>query len=375
MRQGTDPRVRIRQARRLVVKVGSSSLTTHGRIDPVKLDRVVNAVAARLERGTRIVLVSSGAVAAGLGPLGMTRRPRSLSSLQAAASVGQGQLTAQYAERFGARGTLVGQVLLTVGDLSRIDSYQNASRTLERLLALGALAIVNENDTVATQEIRFGDNDQLAAQVAGLVAADALVLLSDVDALYTAPPSQPGAKRIDRVDDVEALSVVTDGPGSGVGTGGMVTKLHAARIAAEMGIPTLLAASSEAAEALDGAAGGTVFAARASRRPRRLAWLENTPKTSGVIQVDAGAVRALTQARASLLAVGVTAVSGHFHAGDAVTVTGPNGTEVARGIPNYSAAQVEAMKGLSTGELIRRLGADFAREVIHADVIVPPPVA
>ena len=183
-------------ARRTVVKVGSSSLTSRGRLDPQRLDAIVDAVAARVGAGQEVVLVSSGAIAAGIGPLGLKTRPRDLATQQAAASVGQLLLAERYAASFGRHGLQVGQVLLTADDLHRRGHYRNADRTLERLLALGVIPIVNENDTVATHEIRFGDNDRLAALVSQLVGADVLILLSDVDALYTRPPQEPGAVKI-----------------------------------------------------------------------------------------------------------------------------------------------------------------------------------
>ncbi len=232
-------------ARRVVVKVGSSSLTTAaGGLDASRLDALVDVLAQRRLAGGDVVLVSSGAIAAGLAPLGLSKRPRDLASQQAAASVGQGLLLAEYARAFGRAGLTVGQVLLTAEDVVRRTHYGNAQRTLERLLTLGVVPVVNENDTVATHEIRFGDNDRLAALVAHLVRADALVLLSDVDALYDAPPSRPGAQRIAHVRGPEDLSGVTVGSAgvAGVGTGGMTTKVEAAGIATSAGVPTLVTA-------------------------------------------------------------------------------------------------------------------------------------
>lgn len=218
-------------AQRIVVKIGSSSLTNAKGLDPERLETLVGALVAARGRGQDVVLVSSGAVAAGMPALRMKRRPADLASQQAAASVGQGLLVERYGSLFARHRIPVGQVLLTVDDMTRQSSYRNALRTFTRLLQLGAVPIVNENDTVATHEIRFGDNDRLAALVAHLVGADALVLLSDVDALYTAHPSDPAARRIDEVADVDDLDIDTSRAGAHVGTGGMTTKLEAARIA------------------------------------------------------------------------------------------------------------------------------------------------
>ncbi|HEY8664756.1 MAG TPA: glutamate 5-kinase, partial [Propionibacteriaceae bacterium] len=211
-------RQRIARARRIVVKVGSSSLTSvDGGIDPQRIGRIVDALAAARKDGREVVLVSSGAIAAGMGPLGMRTRPRDLASQQAAASVGQGLLVEQYAALFALQGFTVGQVLLTVDDTTRQGTYRNALRTFDRLLELGIVPVVNENDTVATQEIRFGDNDRLAALVAHLVRADVLFLLSDVDALYSAHPAAAGAERIAEVRNIDELSADTTQVGSAVG--------------------------------------------------------------------------------------------------------------------------------------------------------------
>src|SRR5580765_5404071 len=241
---GYQDRRAIASARRTVVKVGSSSLTSKGRLDPDRLDRVVDAVAARVSRGQQVVLVSSGAIAAGIGPLGLRIRPRDLATQQAAASVGQLLLAERYAAAFARHGHTVGQVLLTADDLHRRGHYRNAYRTLDRLLALGVVPVVNENDTVATHEIRFGDNDRLAALVAHVVKADALVLLTDVDGLYTDNPRRPDARFVAEVRGPEDLADVdTRRSGGSVGLGGMATKIEAAIIATGAGIPVLLAAA------------------------------------------------------------------------------------------------------------------------------------
>ncbi|MCA1783716.1 MAG: glutamate 5-kinase [Intrasporangiaceae bacterium] len=239
----TDHRAGLARAKRIVVKIGSSSLTvaSGGRLDVTRLRGLVDILAARRLGGRQVVLVSSGAIAAGIGPLGLRARPRDLATQQAAASVGQGALVTAYQQAFADHGLTVGQVLLTADDVTRRTHYTNARRTLEKLLELGIMPIVNENDTVATHEIRFGDNDRLAALVAHLVDADALLLLTDVDALYDGPPSREGAQRVPIVSGAEDLEeVVIGGTGSGVGSGGMLTKVEAAAIATAAGIATLL---------------------------------------------------------------------------------------------------------------------------------------
>ncbi|WP_203916240.1 glutamate 5-kinase [Rugosimonospora africana] len=364
--QNGQVREAVRTARRIVVKVGSSSLTTAaGGLDR---DRVETLVDALTSVGAQVVLVSSGAIAAGLAPLGMVRRPRDLANQQAAASVGQGLLMQAYTEAFARRDRIVGQVLLTVDDVTRRAHYRNAYRTLHRLLDLGAVPIVNENDTVATEEIRFGDNDRLAALVASLVHADLLVLLSDVDALYTGNPSRPGARRIDEVHsdaDLEGVSLGRPGR-AGVGTGGMITKVEAARIATGAGIPVVLTAAPLAAAALSGDPVGTLFHRVRERPAARLFWLAHATSPRGRLHLDPGAVRAVVGRRASLLAAGITAVDGSFAAGDPVDLVDIEGHPVARGLVNYDAAELPTLLGRSTMEL----GPGYEKEVVHRDDLV-----
>ncbi|MBV9592416.1 MAG: glutamate 5-kinase [Actinobacteria bacterium] len=353
-------------AHRIVVKVGSSSLTSRGRLDAARLDALVNALAARRSVGTQIVLVSSGAIAAGIAPLGLRTRPRDLATQQAAASVGQLLLAERYAASFARFDLHVGQVLLTADDLHRRGHYGNAQRTFERLLALGVIPIVNENDTVATQEIRFGDNDRLAALVAHLVGADALILLSDVDGLYTGRPDRADASLITEVDDPAVLAEVrVSGTGSAVGTGGMATKLDAAAIATSEGIPVLLTAASLVGEALEGRT-GTLFGAVGGRSTSRLFWLRHATTPRGRLVLDAGAVAAVVQRRMSLLPAGITAVTGDFDAGDPVELAGPDGAVIGRGLVSYDATDLPALLGRRTLELPE----GFRREVVHRDDLV-----
>jgi glutamate 5-kinase len=360
-------------AHRVVVKVGSSSLTTReGGLDDGRLGALVDALAERRKAGAEVVLVSSGAIAAGLAPLGLGRRPKDLATQQAAASVGQGLLVAEYSVAFARHDLTVGQVLLTAEDVVRRGHYVNARRTLERLLGLGVVPVVNENDTVATQEIRFGDNDRLAALVAHLVQADALVLLSDVDALYDGPPGRDGVRRVPLVRgpaDLEGLRIGSAGA-AGVGSGGMVTKVEAAAIAASAGVPTLLTAAPLVREGLAGADVGTWFTARGARRASRLLWLAHAARTEGTLVLDEGAVAAVVGRRMSLLPAGITRVEGGFSAGDPVELADPAGRVVARGLVNYDAADLPPLLGRSTRELSRELGAGYEREVVHRDDLV-----
>jgi glutamate 5-kinase len=369
-----DPHLRgaVAGAARVVVKVGSSSLTTPaGGIDPARIKALVDALAAVRNAGREVVLVSSGAIAAGLAPLALRSRPRDLATQQAAASVGQGLLMGHYTSLFADHQLGVGQVLLTVDDVTRHGHYRNAFRTFGRLLELGVVPIVNENDTVATHEIRFGDNDRLAALVAHLVHADALVLLSDVDSLYTAKPTEPGARRISDVrgeSDLDGLDL--SAKGSTVGTGGMVTKVEAARIATSAGIPVVLTSAEHAAAALAGQPVGTWFHATGKRRPTRLLWLRHASDARGSLRLDAGAVRALLERHASLLPAGITGVDGQFSAGEPVDLVGPDGSVVARGLVNYDAEELPPLLGRSTRELAAELGAGYDRTVVHRDALV-----
>ena len=367
----SEIRAAIGKARRIVVKIGSSSLTTaeHG-LDHDRMAALVGVLADAHDEGRDVILVSSGAIAAGLSPLGLARRPRDLAHQQAAAAVGQGLLAQRYTELFAARGITIAQVLLTVDDVTRMATYRNASRTLGTLLRMGVLPIVNENDTVATHEIRFGDNDRLAARVSELVRADGLVLLTDVDGLYTAHPSEPGSEHIGFVPDIIALEADTRRQGSAVGSGGMTSKLQAAEIATAAGIPVVLASADDAADAMAGRTVGTAFTPSDRPRPRRLLWMAHATTSCGSLVLDDGAVKAITTSKASLLAAGITAVEGTFVAGDPVDLVDQRGNVIARGLVGFDSCELPPMLGRKSASLARDLGDDFGREVVHRDALI-----
>ncbi|MGF1652747.1 MAG: glutamate 5-kinase [Actinomycetales bacterium] len=357
----------------VVVKVGSSTLTAPG--SHQHLDRIVDVLLARAEigPGRRTVVVTSGAVAAGLGPLGLRRRPSDLAGLQAAASVGQPSVLAGWTESFARHGVPVGQVLFDLDDLVRRDHYVNARATMGRLLSLGAVPVVNENDAVATDELRYGDNDRLSAVVAHLVRARVLVLLTDVDALYDRPPSRPGARRIPWVADPHRVEAEIGAAGSAVGSGGMRTKVVAARLAAAAGVPTFVTAASAVARAFAGEDVGTWFGADPAPAPARALWLAHVAAPRGVLRLDAGAVAAVVEHGASLLPAGITDVEGVFAVGDVVELRDPQDRPVARGIVGYSAAELPPLLGRSTHDLREELGSMYAREIVHRDDLVVDP--
>ncbi|MDR3360256.1 MAG: glutamate 5-kinase [Bifidobacteriaceae bacterium] len=363
-------RAELAAAKRLVVKIGSSALVDEaGRLSQGRLTELADGIVDHIRHGHEVVLVSSGAQAAGLGPLGLRRRPKDLAQAQAAASVGQSRLMAAYTEAFGAHGLTVGQVLLTAEDTIRRSHYRNALRVLGELLHRGAAPIVNENDAVATDEIRFGDNDRLAALVAHLVRADALVLLTDVDALYDRPPSRPGARPIRQVASFDQLDQwEVTGRGSTFGTGGMVTKVQAAAMASSSGIPVLLAAAADVRAALAGDPEvGTFFQATGRRLTARRMWLGYAAALRGTLTVDDGAARAITDGKKSLLAVGVTAVRGDFEVGDPVAIESTGGQVLARGLAGFDAADLDRVKGMSEPEIAAALGPGAARPAVHRD--------
>lgn len=370
---------RFGRPRRAVVKVGSSSLRVgegpgEGQLDRDLVGELVAEIAAVRSLGVEVVLVSSGAVAAGMRPLGMVRRPADLPSLQAAASVGQGILMHTYQASFAVHGLPCGQVLLTPEDVVNRARYLNARNTFERLLALGAVPVVNENDTVATDELRFGDNDRLAALVASMLSADLLVLLSDVDGVLDGDPAlEENLPLLDRVDDLTTLDARHFGRvGSEVGSGGMSTKLEAARIATFSAAHAVVANARRPGvvrEVVGGAHVGTWFPPSDRRPESRKLWLAFAPVPRGTVVVDAGAERALVQRGSSLLAAGIVDAEGDFRAGDPVDVVSEERL-IARGLVAYDREDVLRLRGRSTEELVAEFGEGYAREVIHRDKLV-----
>lgn len=373
MRTEAQARAQVRDAKRIVVKVGSSSLSTvQDGLDRDRVRRIARVLGEQRAAGREIVLVSSGAVAAGLEPMGITRRPKDQATKQAAAGVGQSLLMAEYTHTLAEHGTVPAQVLLTADDLIHRAKYRNAQRAVERMLALGLFPIVNENDAVVSHGVRFGDNDRLSALVAHLIHAEALVLLSDVDSLLTAPPGAPGSRRVPFIGGPAHLDELRIGGtgAAGTGTGGMVTKVQAATMAADSGIATILTSADHIAEAVAGGEVGTAFGVTHRRRATRLLWIAHLAQRHGTIHVDAGAARAVSERGRSLLAVGVVGADGGFDAGDPVDVRGPDGALVARGIANFAEDELPAMMGRSSEDLGNALGSDYRREVIHRNDMV-----
>ncbi len=372
-------RLALTRARRLVVKVGTGLVTSPGvGADPARIAALAGAIAGA-RAGREIVLVTSGAIAIGMARLGLAERPRSIPEKQAAAAVGQSALMWQWEAAFERHGLAVGQVLLTAHDIRDRARYLNARNTLLALLGFSVLPIVNENDTVAVDEIKVGDNDNLSALVASLIEADLVVLLTDVDGLYTADPARdPGARKLDTVpaitDDITGL--VWRRPDN-QSVGGMTTKLEAAQKAAASGVPLVIASGRQddaLARILAGEPVGTLFLPKADRLTARKRWIAFAVPPQGRLTVDAGALRALTGQGRSLLASGVVEVEGDFVAGDVVAVIAADGgggaREFARGLVNYDAGEVRKLRGAQSRDIERRLGYRGVDEVIHRDNLV-----
>jgi len=371
----------LRRVRRAVVKIGSNVLADADGLRLPRIRALAGEIAALVAGGRQIVVVSSGAVAAGGARLG--GRPGRLEWRQAAAAVGQPSLMAAYERAFRSHERAVAQVLLTHADLADRRRYLNARHTLRALLALGTVPIVNENDTVAVEELQFGDNDNLSALTAALVEADLLVILSDVEGLFETDPRLDAAAPLVPLGQAgdERIAAAAGPPRSGVGTGGMASKIDAARKAAAAGIPTLIAHGGRRgvlAAAFDPRTEiGTLLLADGDPLGRRKHWIAHALRPAGTLHLDAGAERALAQGGRSLLASGVRAVEGRFGVGDCVRCVGPDGNEVARGLVNYAAAEIERIKGAHSRDLPRLLGYKGSDEVIHRDdlVVVTPPRA
>ena len=360
---------------RIVLKVGSSSLTRpDGGLNLNRIDILARLIAGLKRRGHEVVLVSSGAVAAGLPALGLEERPGELRLLQATASVGQGRLVSRWETAMSAYGVVTAQVLLTAQDVAVRRHYRTVRSTFAALLSMGAVPIVNENDAVATTEFSLGDNDHLAALVAHLVTADVLVLFTDVDGMWTDRPGNPGARPVRLVGgsaDLERVNV--SGRGSALGTGGMRTKAQAAAIAGASGTATIIASADDAQRLLGGPGVpsdlGTWFLPTGPHRSSRRLWMAHASQPEGRVLVDAGAARAVTVGKKSLLLPGVTGVDGDFESGSVVEVVGPERT-VARGICRYSAAELaEVLAARAAG----RPAPDHVAPVVHRDDLAELP--
>ena len=363
-------------ARRVVVKVGSSVLTEDGAVRGEVFGEMARQVSALFDEGREVVVVSSGAIAVGSRELGWSGPGRSIPEKQAAAAVGQIGLVDLYRKRFAPHGRRVGQVLVPRGGLEQRERFVNARHTLLTLLGLGVVPIVNENDTVATEEIRFGDNDNLSATVVNLVTADLLVILSDVDGLYDRPPGEAGAEPPRVIDCVEEFTPeivrAARGSSSAFGRGGMTTKLEAAQAAARCGASTVVANGRAPDVLLRVAAGevvGTLFQA-GSRLASRKHWLAYTTRTRGSLVLDDGAVKALVERGKSLLAAGVSEVRGGFGVGDPVACLDGRGREIARGLVAYGSEEIRRIAKLPAREIPRVLGYSNGDEVIHRDDLV-----
>ncbi len=355
--------------RRLVVKLGSTTVTSSS------FEEIVGEIAALSLKGVDVVLVTSGAVAAGMEALGFQERPSDTSRAQALAAAGQAELMGRYARVLGDHGLRCAQLLLTHEDLSHRRHLLNIRHTLESAFALKLIPVVNENDTVATEELRFGDNDRLAAAIGSVIDADLVVLLSDVDALYDADPrAQPEANRIDEVelidDAVRAMAGVSK---TGFGTGGMRSKIAAAELSTGAGVPLIVASGSEPSvltRLMGGEHLGTLFSVSGDRVGRRRHWIGALSKIAGTIVVDRGAAEALRESGSSLLAIGIQESTGTFERGDSVQVHDPQGAEVGRGLVGYSSADVSRIAGHRTAEIMTLLGVSVAGPVIHRDDFV-----
>jgi glutamate 5-kinase len=358
-----DPRAALATARRIVVKIGSRAIT-----QPGCFDALAAQIALLMTRGHTVVLVSSGAVAMGAKRLGLTGRPRALPQLQAAAAVGQPRLIVAYEQAFAKHEVTVAQVLLTHADMTDRGRYLNVRRAVDALTELRALPIVNENDTVSTEEIEFGDNDQLAAMVAPLLGADLLVLLTDVHGLL-----DEGKQRISVVQDLEAARRLVWQEDNGVSLGGMASKLKAAERALQRGIPVAIAGAAESdalRRIIDGEDVGTLFLPAGAKLASRKYWIAYTLRVRGTLVVDDGAARAIVDKKRSLLPAGVTAIRGRFRAGDAVSIEGPDGTELGRGLVRYDASDVRRLLGARTDQIETRLGHHAGDEIVHRDDLV-----
>ncbi|MDP3049824.1 MAG: glutamate 5-kinase [Eubacteriales bacterium] len=360
----------------IVVKVGTSSLAyDSGKLNLACIENLVRQMADLHNQGRKVILVTSGAIGAGAGKIGLKSRPRTIPEKQACAAVGQGMLLHMYEKIFSEYGITVGQVLLTREDFADRRRFLNARNTLRALLRFGVLPIINENDTVAVDEIKLGDNDNLSALVAGLIDFELLVMLTDTDGLYTANPRlDPEARLLSSVDEITPdIEQLAGAAGSRLGTGGMVSKLHAVRVATHSGITAVIARATEdnvLRRVLSGEEIGTVFWPVTTKMENRKQWIAYSTTVRGRIVVDEGAARALLENGKSLLPSGVVGVDGVFEMGSTVSIVNPEGHELARGLTNVSSEEVERIKGCKTGQITKILGCKRNEEIVHRNNMV-----
>jgi glutamate 5-kinase len=364
------------KVRRIVVKVGSSILASVEKgLDYEVFSRLTKEIADLKHQGYEIVLVSSGAIAAGMEKLGYKTRPQAITQKQATAAVGQTRLMNIYENYFSRYQQMVAQVLLTHDDLSHRRRFLNARNTLLALLELGIIPIINENDTVVVDEIKFGDNDNLSALITNLIGADLLIILTDIEGLCDSDPRvNPNAKCIPLVEDIDVEGEVIAGETkSEMSVGGMISKIQAARKTSRFGIPTVVARGTQREilhQILKGKEIGTLIFPKGEALSSRKHWIAFNPKPKGELTVDDGAKKAIVQKGKSLLSSGIVKVKGGFHRGDLVTCLGPRGREFARGLVNYSAMELEKIKGLRSNQIEITLGYKYSDEVIHRDDLV-----
>ncbi|MBC8413476.1 MAG: glutamate 5-kinase [Nitrospira sp.] len=361
--------------KRVVIKIGSNILASPEQgLNTRRLASIVKNISKIADREMEIVLVSSGAVAAGLKKLGLTKKPKEIRLKQAAAAIGQSSLMWAYEHNFAKYKKKVAQVLLTQEDIGSRSRYINAKNTLSTLLSYGVIPIINENDPIAVDEIKFGDNDMLAALTAGLIEADMLIILSDVDGLYTEDPAQRNAKFIANVQEITpAIEKLAGGEGSAVGTGGMYSKLLAAKQTTNHGIPAVIMNGKKSALLLQLSQGkpvGTFFQPRPQRMSSKKGWIAYGVRSKGTIYLDEGAVTALLEKGKSLLPSGITRTEGSFNVGDYVLCITADGRKIAKGLINYSSEDLNLIKGRKTSEIEKLLGYKYSDEVIHRDNLV-----
>jgi glutamate 5-kinase len=359
--------------KRVAVKVGTGTLSREENLlDLAFMDALMDQVAEARDRGIETVIITSGAVGAGMGSLQISRRPTAIDELQALAAIGQSLLMHHYARAAAHHDIRVAQVLLTSGEMTQKASYLHVQNALRALLRMNAVPIVNENDSTAVEELRFGDNDSLSAHVANLANADLLVLLTDIDGLYNGDPSDPNSELIHTVDRIDHdLEAICGGAGSETGTGGMLTKVGAAKTLAASGIPTVIAHGRKVTlgEVLSGEPVGTLFVPQVDKTRMHYRWIL-AQKVCGRVVIDEGAARALLKRRTSLLPSGVTRVVGRFKLGEAVSVRKEDGTEVARGLAAYPASEARKIAGRQSSEIEDVIGHNAGDEMIHRDNLV-----